>query len=51
MGIMFVYDVINEVFFKNVMKWMSKIVENVNRNVDKILLVSKCDFEEKCKII
>ncbi|XP_068753397.1 ras-related protein Rab-8A-like [Montipora capricornis] len=50
MGIMLVYDVTNEASFKSVTKWMSKIAENANRNVDKILVASKCDLEEKRKI-
>lgn len=50
MGIMVVYDVTDEKSYTNVTKWMSKIAENANRNVDKILVANKCDLEEKRKI-
>lgn len=46
-----VYDVINEKFFYNILKWMRKIEEYVNEDVEKIFIVNKCDFEEKRRVM
>lgn len=51
MGIMLVYDVMSEKFFKGVVSWISKIVENCDKNINKILFVNKCDLKEKWEII
>ena len=50
MGIMVVYDVTDERSFMNVTRWIGKIKENANKNVDRILIANKCDLEEKRKI-
>lgn len=48
---MLVYDVMSEKFFKGVVSWISKIVENCDKNINKILFVNKCDLKEKWEII
>lgn len=50
MGIMVVYDVTDEKSYTNVSKWISKIKEHAENNVNKILVANKCDLEEKRKI-
>ena len=50
LGIMLVYDVTNEKSFHNISKWMRKIEENANEDVEKILVANKCDLEEKRKV-
>ncbi|XP_078372247.1 ras-related protein Rab-13-like [Oculina patagonica] len=50
MGIMVVYDVTDEKSFMNITRWISKIRENADKNVNKILIANKCDLEEKRKI-
>lgn len=41
---MMVYDVMKEKIFYNILKWMRKIEENVNEDVERIFVVNKCDF-------
>lgn len=50
MGIMLVYDVTSEKSFKGVASWISKIAENCDKNINKILLANKCDLKEKREI-
>ena len=50
MGIMIVYDVTDEKSYTSVTKWMSKISENANKNIAKMLVANKCDLQEKRKI-
>lgn len=50
MGIMVVYDVTDEKSFMNITRWNSKIRENADKNVNKILIANKCDLEEKRKV-
>jgi len=47
---MMVYDVTNEKSFHNISKWMRKIEEHANEDVEKILVANKCDLEEKRKV-
>ena len=45
-----VYDVTNEKTFHNISKWMRKIEENANEDVEKILVANKCDLESQRQI-
>ena len=47
MGIMIVYDVTSENSFQSVANWMSKIGENSDKKVNKIMIANKCDLEEE----
>lgn len=47
---MLVYDVTNEKTFHNISKWMRKIEEHANEDVDRILVANKCDLESKRQI-
>ena len=47
---MMVYDVTNENSFHNISRWMRKIEEHANEDVEKILIANKCDLEEKRKV-
>ena len=46
-GIMIVYDVTDEKSFKNVPKWIRKIKELSNPNVQKVLVANKCDLKQE----
>ncbi|PFX23873.1 Ras-related protein Rab-8B [Stylophora pistillata] len=50
MGIMLVYDITSEKSFKGVASWISKVAENCDNNINKILLANKCDLEEKREV-
>ena len=50
LGIMLVYDVTNEKTFTNISKWMRKIEEHANEDVDTILVANKCDLESRRKV-
>ena len=50
LGIMLVYDVTNEKTFHNISKWMRKIEEHANEDVDTILVANKCDLESKRQV-
>lgn len=50
MGIMVVYDVTDEKSYTSVTKWMTKITEHADKNVDKILVANKCDLQDKRKV-
>ena len=41
MGIMLVYDVTHTQTFDNVTKWLRNIVENANKDVEKIIVGNK----------
>lgn len=45
LGIMLVYDVTNENTFQNISKWMRRIEDHANEDVDRILVANKCDLE------
>lgn len=47
MGIMLVYDVTAEKSYTSVKTWMSKISENTNKNVKKVLVANKCDLQDE----
>jgi len=44
---MIVYDVTDEKSFKNVPKWIRKIKELSNPNVQKVLVANKCDLKQE----
>ncbi|PFX23835.1 Ras-related protein Rab-10 [Stylophora pistillata] len=50
LGIMMVYDVTNEKTFHNISKWMRKIEENANEDVERILVANKCDLESQRQV-
>ena len=50
LGIMLVYDVTNEKTFNNISKWMRKIEEHANEDVDRILVANKCDLASKRQV-
>ena len=43
MGIMVVYDVIDEQSFQNIRNWIRNIEQHAAENVNKILVGNKCD--------
>ena len=47
MGIMLVFDVTNENSFLNISKWLRKIEEHANEDVEKMLVANKCDMNEQ----
>ena len=44
MGILLVYDVIDEQSFQNIRNWIRNIEQHAADNVDKILVGNKCDM-------
>lgn len=50
LGIMLVYDITNEKTFNNISKWMRKIEEHANEDVDRILVANKSDLENKRQV-
>ena len=50
LGIMMVYDVTKEKTFHNISKWMRKIEENANEDVERILVANKCDLVSQRQI-
>jgi len=44
MGILLVYDVTDEQSFQNIRNWIRNIEQHAADNVDKILIVNKCDM-------
>ena len=50
MGILLVYDVTNETSFTNISKWLHKIEEHANEDVERMLVGNKCDLEDNRKI-
>ena len=47
LGIMLVYDITNANSFDNVAKWLKRISDNADENVQKIIIGNKCDLEDK----
>lgn len=45
-----VYDVTKEKTFHNISKWMRKIEENANEDVERILVANKCDLVSQRQI-
>lgn len=50
MGIMLVYDITNGKTFDNISKWLRKINEHANEDVEKMILGNKCDMEDKRQV-
>lgn len=50
MGILLVYDVTNENSFLNISKWLRKIDEHANEDVERMLVGNKCDMEQERKV-
>ena len=46
-GIILVYDITNEMSFKNLRNWNRIIEEKANKNVIKILVGNKCDLNNR----
>ena len=44
-----VYDITDRESFENLNSWLIEIEKNANKNVFKILIGNKCDFEDKRK--
>merc|ERR1712062_80194 len=47
LGIMLVYDITNANSSDNVAKWLKRISDNADENVQKIIIGNKCDLEDK----
>jgi len=45
MGILLVYDVMDDNSFSNVRNWMRQIDQNAAANVNRILIGNKCDCD------
>uniref|UniRef100_A0A2K6DUD3 Ras-related protein Rab-13 n=1 Tax=Macaca nemestrina TaxID=9545 RepID=A0A2K6DUD3_MACNE len=50
MGIILVYDIMDEKSFENIQNWMKSIKENGSAGVEHLLLGNKCDMEAKRKV-
>lgn len=50
MGIILVYDITNELSFRNISKWLRRIDENANEDVERLILGNKCDLESKREV-
>eukprot|EP00794_Sanderia_malayensis_P004732 gene4732-5355_t len=47
MGIMLVYDIMDEKSFDNIAKWLRNIDEHASEGVERMILGNKCDMENK----
>ena len=46
-GILLLYDVTDKESFKNLSNWLIEIEKNASKNILRILIGNKCDFEDK----
>lgn len=50
MGIILVYDITSESSFRNITKWIRRIEENANEDVQRLIIGNKCDLESKREV-
>ena len=51
MGIMFAYDITNANSFDNAVKWLQRIKNYANEDVEKIIIGNKCDMADDKRMV